>query len=67
MRGAEKLEEEGHGLGGHHGLRLLAGTAGDVGQRPGGLELEDSVVSGAEELDKPRYYSSLDNLTEYQC
>ena len=44
MRGAEKLEEEGHGLGGHHGLRLLAGTAGDVGQRPCGLELETWVV-----------------------
>ena len=42
--------------------RLLTGATGDVGQRPGGLELEDRVLGGAEELNKPRYYSSLDNL-----
>ena len=45
--------------------RLLTGATGDVGQRPGGLELEDRVLGGAEELNKPRYYSSLDNLREY--
>ena len=49
-----------------HLPRLLAGPTGDVGQRPGRLELEDSVVGGAEELNKPRYYSSLDDLAEYQ-
>ena len=49
-----------------HLPRLLTGPTGDVGQRPGRLELEDSVVGGAEELNKPRYYSSLDDLAEYQ-
>ena len=34
-------------------LGLIRSAAGDVGQRPGGLELQHSVVAVAEELDEP--------------
>ena len=34
-------------------LGLIRGSAGDVGQRPGGLELQHRVVAVAEELDQP--------------
>lgn len=37
MRRVEELEEERHGPSGHHGLGLLAGSAGDVRQGPGSL------------------------------
>ena len=34
-------------------LGLIRSSAGDVGQGPGGLELQHRVVAVAEELDQP--------------
>ena len=42
--GVEQLQEERDGPGVDHGLGLLAGAAGDVGEGPGGLELEGGLV-----------------------
>ena len=49
VRRVEELQEEGDGAGGHHGLGLLAGAGGDVGEGPGRLELQaGGVLRGRE-------------------
>merc|ERR1719412_3016294 len=53
VRTPQQLHEVGHSAGVHHSLSLIRSSAGDVSQRPGGLELQHRVVAVAEELDQP--------------
>jgi hypothetical protein len=54
-RRREKLDENRDGTGVDDHPRLSGGSAGDVGQGPGGLELQRCVVGRAEELDETRH------------
>ena len=51
-RRPEKLDENGDSSGVDDHPRLRGGAAGDVGQRPSGLELKRRVVGGPEKLDE---------------
>ena len=51
----EQLHKERHRAGINDSLGLVGGAAGNVGESPGGLELEHGVVGVAEELDQPEF------------
>ena len=54
---AQELDEMWNSTAVDHGLGLVRGPGGDVGQGPGGLELQGWVVEGGQELHQPRHDS----------
>ena len=60
----EQLHKERHRAGVDDSLGLVGGAAGNVGESPGGLELEHGVVGVAEELDQPEFGRGHFSLTQ---
>src|SRR4029434_7579899 len=59
----EQLNDDGHGAGLDDHLGLSGGAQGDVGEGPGGLELDDGM-GGPKELDKTAHDAGLDDLLD---
>lgn len=64
VRAHEQADEDGHGALLDHYPGVFARAAGDVRQRPRGLELQSGVVIALQELDELRDHARVDDVLD---
>jgi hypothetical protein len=62
--GHEELDEHGHCADLDDHRSVVAGAGGDVGEGPGGLELQLGIVGALEKLHEPGHHAGPDDLVD---